>query len=101
MVRRSKNWNEGLAEDLKDRDFAKEFIMASLEEGISLQVTLGKVLRAYGVKEFAKLTKIAGPNLLRAVNPKHNPTQETLDRMLRPFSLTLAVAPIQSKKKAA
>jgi hypothetical protein len=30
---------------------------------------------------------MASPNVLRAINPRHNPTQETLNRLLRPFKL--------------
>ncbi len=103
MAKRSKDWNEGLAKDLQDLDFAREFLLASLEEGISIQAALGKVIRAMGVKEFSKKTKIASPNILRAINPRHNPTQDTLNRLLKPFGLMLTVAPIQtpSGKRAA
>ena len=69
------------------------------EEGLSLQVVLGKVVRAYGVKEFAKKIKMAGPNLVRAIDPKHNPTQETINRLLRPFGLRLTVTLIEKPKK--
>ena len=94
MARRSQNWNEGLSEDLRDPEFAREFLMASLDEGVPLQVALGKVVRAYGVKEFARKVKMASPNLVRAVDRRHNPTQETLNRLLKPFGLKLGVDPI-------
>lgn len=97
MARRSKDWNEGLAEDLRDPEFAQEFIMEALDAGISIQVALGKAIRAYGVKEFAKKTGIAAPNLLRAINPKYNPTQDTLNRLLKPFSLRITISPIPKK----
>ena len=42
-----------------------------------------------GVKEFAAKLRMASPNVLRAINPLHNPTQDTLNRLLRPFSLRL------------
>ncbi len=100
MARRSKDWNEGLARDLKNVEFARQFLIATLEEGTSIQVALGKIVRAYGIKEFAKKTKMAGPNLIRAINPKHNPTQETLNRLLKPFGLMIAVAPIPEKLAA-
>lgn len=99
MARRSKNWNEGLAKDLRNPKFAREFLIAALEEGISLQMVLGKVIRAYGIKEFSKRIKMESPNLLRAIDPKHNPTQETLNRLLQPFGLKLAVSPIEEKVK--
>lgn len=40
------------------------------------KVALAKVIRAMGVKEFAAKVGMASPNLLRALNPRHNPTQE-------------------------
>lgn len=94
-MRRSKDWNSGLAEDLRDPEFAREFLYAASEEGVSIQQALGKVIRAMGVKEFAAKVGIASPNVLRAINPRHNLTQETLNRLLKPFGLKLGLAPIR------
>ncbi len=99
MARRSKDWNEGLAKDLQDLNFAREFVLACLEDGISIQMALAKVIRAIGIKEFSKKTKIASSNLLRAINPTHNPTQSTLNRLLEPLGLRLTVAPIMEQRK--
>lgn len=101
MARRSKDWNEGLAEDLRDKTFAREFLLAAIEEGVSIQVALGKVIRAMAVKESAASVDMAPPNVLRAISPRHNPTQETLNRLLRPFRLRLSLAPIQRRPTAA
>ncbi len=101
MARRSRDWNEGLAEDLRDETFAREFLLAAIDEGVSIQVALGKVIRAMGVKEFAASIDMAAPNVLRAINPRHNPTQETLNRLLRPFRLRLSLAPIERRRKTA
>ena len=95
MARRSRDWNLGLAEDLRDPRFAREFLLAAIDEGVSVQRALGKVVRAMGVKEFAAKVRMADPNVLRAINPRHNPTQETLNRLLRPFRLRLSLAPIE------
>ena len=81
MARRSRDWNEGLAQDLRDQEFAREFLLAAMDEGVPIQVALGKVIRAMGVKEFAAKVRMAGPNVLRAINPRHNPTQDTLNRL--------------------
>lgn len=97
MAKRSADWNEGLAEDLKNPEFAREFLLAAVEEGVSVQRALGKVIRAMGVKEYAELTGMAHSNVLRAIRARHNPTQVTLNRMLRPFGLKLSVAPIETK----
>lgn len=99
MTRRSRDWNKDLSVDLQDPNFCREFILAGLDEGLSLQTILGKVIRAYGIKEFAKKIRMAAPNLIRAINSKHNPTQETLNRLLRPFGLRLTVAPIDKPQK--
>ncbi len=98
MSKRSQDWNEGLSQDLKDPKFAREFLLAAIEEGVPLQASLCKIIKAYGVTEFAKKVKMASPNLLRAVNPKHNPTQETLNKLLKPFGLQLTVAPITATR---
>jgi DNA-binding phage protein len=98
MARRSKDWNVGLAEDLRDATFAREFLLASIDEGVPLQLALGKVVRAMGVTEFAAKVRMASPNVLRAINPRHNPTQQTLNRLLRPFRLRLSLAPLEKPK---
>jgi DNA-binding phage protein len=103
MARRSKDWNEGLAADLQDPKFAREFLSAAVEDGVPLQAALGKVIRAMGVKEFAEQVEMPSSNLQRAINPRHNPTQETLERLLKPFGLRigLTVVPRKRGKRAA
>jgi DNA-binding phage protein len=99
MARRHRDWNVGLAEDLRDQEFAREFLLAAIDEGVPLQVALARVVRAMGVKEFAARVRMASPNLLRTLNPRHNPTQETLNRLLKPFQLKLSLAPISQRKR--
>jgi DNA-binding phage protein len=101
VARRSRDWNEGLAGDLRDKTFAREFLLAAIDEGVSIQVALGKAIRAMGVKEFAASVEMAPPNVLRAISPRHNPTQETLNRLLRPFRLRLSLAPIERRRQTA
>jgi DNA-binding phage protein len=98
MARRSQDWNVGLAQDLRDPEFARELLLGAVEEGVPIQVALGKVVRAMGVKEFAAKVRMASPNVVRAINPRHNPTQDTLNRLLRPFKLRLTLAPIEGPK---
>ena len=62
MLRRSRDWNEGLALGLGDQEFAREFLLAAMAEGVPIQDALGKVIRAMGVKEFAAKVKMAGPS---------------------------------------
>ena len=99
MERRHEGWNVGLAEDLRDPEFAREFLLGAMDEEVPLQIALGKIVRAMGVKEFAAKVGMASPNLLRALNPRHNPTQDTLNRLLKPFGLKLSLAPIKTPKR--
>ena len=70
-----------------------------LGAGEDLQLALGSVIRTMGVKEFAAKVRMASPNVLRAINPRHNPTQETLNRLLKPFKLRLSLAPLTGKPR--
>ena len=99
MARRSKDWNVGLAADLSSKEFAREFLLAAVEEGISIQAALAKVIRAMGVKEFASEVDMSSPNVLRAIDARHNPTQATLNRLLKPFTLRLSLARIARRKR--
>jgi DNA-binding phage protein len=98
MARRSKDWNEGLAKDLRDPAFARQFLLAAIDEGVPLQLALGKAIRAMGVKEFAAKVRMPSSNVLRAIHPRHNPTQDTLNRLLKPFRLRLSLAPLDARK---
>ena len=42
MARRSRDWNEGLAQDLRDEEFAQGFLLAAMDEGVPIQHALGK-----------------------------------------------------------
>ncbi len=87
------DWNETLLEDLKDPESAKLFMEACLDEGVPLQVALGKVLKAQGMAKVARKTKIALPNVIRAVRENSNPTYDTLTKLLGVVGLDLSVRP--------
>jgi hypothetical protein len=46
MTRRTKDWNEGLSANLRDPDFAREFILAAIEDGMPLKTVLARTIRA-------------------------------------------------------
>src|SRR6266545_3496077 len=62
---RLEDWNVSLADDLRDQKFAREFLLAAIDEGVPLQVARGKIARAMGVMEFAAKVRMASSNLLR------------------------------------
>lgn len=37
MARRSRDWNMDLAEDLRDAEFVGEFLLAAIDEGVSVR----------------------------------------------------------------
>jgi DNA-binding phage protein len=91
-----------LAGELRDSDFSQKFILSAVkEEALPIQLVLGKVIRAYGAAEFAKLAKMPKARVLRAIDRRRNPSQETLSRLLKPFGLTVTVAPIEGGRRAA
>ncbi len=93
MPTRSRDWNEGVSQDLKDLMYAQTFLLALIEEGGDLQIALGRFIRLYGVKEYAGLVKMNEPAIQRAINPDHNPTKATLEKLLEPLGLSLGVKP--------
>ena len=101
MERRSRDWDEGLAQDLRDPEFARESLLAAMDEGVPIHVAIGKVVRAMGVKEFAAKVRMASPNVLRAIHARHNPTQDTLNRLLKPFRLKLSLARLERPRRQA
>jgi DNA-binding phage protein len=91
-VARTSDWNEQLAKRLKNTGYARDFVIACLDEGLPIQVALGKVVRAYGVKEFAKKIHMAPSNLVRALNPDTKSlTTKTLNQILKPLGLELSL----------
>jgi hypothetical protein len=47
MTRRHEDWNAGLAEDLRDPKFAREFLLGAIDEEVPLQVALGKLFEPW------------------------------------------------------
>ena len=65
-----------------------------MDEGVAVQTALGNGDSGHGRKEFGERAGMAG-NVLRAIHPRHNPTQGTLNRLLKPFQLRLSLARLE------
>lgn len=94
MARRSEDWNLDLARRLRNPTFARAFLLAALDEGLTIQEVLGKVIRTIGVTEVAAQIGMPRPTVQRAIRPAHNPAQGILDRLLAPL-------PIAGRRRAA
>ena len=99
MARRSEDWNIDLAKRLHNPKFARAFLLATIDEGLTIQEALAKVIRAIGVTEFAAQIGMPRPNVQRAIRPQYNPTQGTLNRLLAPFRLRLSLAPLPTSRR--
>jgi DNA-binding phage protein len=93
MPTRSCDWSERISKKLRDLDYARDFLSELLNEGDDLQTALGRLIRLYGVKEYAHLVKMDSPAVQRAIDPEHNPTKLTLEKLLAPLHLCLGVKP--------
>ncbi|AGH94640.1 DNA-binding protein [Pseudobdellovibrio exovorus] len=93
MPTRSSNWSEDVSQELRDTNYAQSFLLALLDEGDDLQTALGRLIRLYGVKEYAQLVEMEDSAIQRAINPAHNPTKGTLEKLLAPLKLSLGVKP--------
>jgi DNA-binding phage protein len=99
MARRSEDWNIDLANRLRNPTFARAFLLAAIDEGLTIQQSLGKIIRAIGITKFAAQAGMARSNVQRAIRPQYNPTQEALNRLLAPFRLRLSLAPLTTPRR--
>lgn len=94
MPTRSSDWSEEVSKELRNIDYAQSFLLGLLEEGDDLQTALGRLIRLYGVKEYAQRAQMEESAIQRAINPNHNPTKGTLEKLLAPLKLSLGVRPV-------
>ena len=99
MSRRSRDWNERLAKDLRDPEFAQAFVMGLIDEGFDLKQALAKVIRAYGVKEFAAHVRMPASNLSRVIREDYNPTLNLLERLLASLGMKPTATPLEKLRK--
>ena len=98
MARRSEDWNVGLAKDLRDAAFAREFLLASIDEGVDLSACAREGDPRDGRQGVCGQGADGQPERAARDQPRHNPTQDTLNRLLKPFRLRLSLAPLKPSK---
>jgi DNA-binding phage protein len=86
------SWREGFYSRLKDPTYAREYLLAAMEDRADLRAALADVVRAAGATRYARWAKsIERPNILRVIRKGSNPTMKTIERLLEPLGLRLAV----------
>lgn len=94
-MRRTRNYNEDLSNQLRDPEFAKEFILELMEGdgGLSLEEALRHTIEVMGIKEFCKFAKsrrvssLHESNVVDFLKGKRTPKPETLNNYLKPWKL--------------
>ncbi len=93
------NFETDLIERLKDEEYQKEFLNASLEDYVTdgdfkgFFKSLELVIKAKGtVSEFAKKTKLNRRNLYSMFNGEQKPQLETIVRVLNELGYSLKIA---------
>ena len=72
-ARRREDWKLDLAKRLRNGAFARAFLLAASDDGITVQQALAKVIRAIGITEFAAQVGMPRPNVQRAIHPGCRP----------------------------
>ncbi|TVQ80105.1 MAG: XRE family transcriptional regulator [Bradymonadales bacterium] len=92
-MRRHKSYDEQLADELKDKSFAREYFLGLIEgeDGLDIEDALIHTIRRMGVKEFSEVSGIHEKSISRMINGRVSPTRETLDQYLAPFGLKTKV----------
>ena len=90
---RNSSYDEDLARELQDFEFAQGFLLTLMEgeEGLSLEKALRHTIQRMGIKEFCELAQIPMPNVMEFLSGKRKLKPETLDRYLHPFGLRTRV----------
>lgn len=99
MPKRSRSYEVGLAERLKDKEYASAYLRAAWDDSDEVfLVALRDVANAHGISAVAASAGVNRENLYRVLSGKGNPTFTTLRSVLRaleiPFGPTTAVAAV-------
>ena len=86
---RAESFDELLSEQLQNPDFAREFLLSSMEgnDGFDLVGALKRTISCMGIKEYSKLSGIHRNSVSRMLSHGDIPKVDTLNRYLSPFNL--------------
>jgi len=92
-MHRHESYDEELAAELQDQEFAKDFILDLIEgdEGLSPLSALRHSIRRMGVKEFSEAAKIPYESVCRMLESDSMPKIATLDRYFAFFGLKVKI----------
>ena len=89
---RNNAYNEELAKQLKDQEFAREYFLALVEgdeEPISIEEALRIVIPQMGVAEYSRSITKSKTDVDKFLRGERNLKRETLNEYLKPFDLVV------------
>ncbi len=88
-MKRGKSYDEELSQQLRNRKFAQNYIMALMEgdEGLCVEDALKHTIERMGIKEFVQMANVPQPNVSEFLKGKRKLKPETLNEYLKPFKL--------------
>lgn len=100
-MRKLRNFNEGLLEDLKDQKYAQVYLSVALEEyekdrdASSFLMALRDVTEARGgITQLAEKTHLNRQNLYKSLSSKGDPKLYTIETVLHGLGYRLSVVPL-------
>jgi len=88
MARRSESFDAVIAEKMKNIEFARETLIASIDHfGDTVEVALKGTIEKMGIKEFSVLSDIPIQKISDFIKGKRNLKVETLNKYLAVFKL--------------
>jgi hypothetical protein len=97
MSRRSKLWETGLSKTLlSDVEERRQYFLSLMEENFTLREALKIVVETIGIKEYAHMTRIKAPNLVTQLADSKDIRLSTLEKMLKPLGVTIAIKSLQA-----
>lgn len=103
-MRKHPNYHHDLLKDLKDPNYALDFLNLALEEDDKrvFLLALKDVAEAHGgMTRLSRLTKITREHIYRMLSKKGNPEFETLRILLNAFGFKIAIQRKSRRKMAA
>ena len=86
---RTESFDELLSEQLQNPEFAKEFLLSSMEgdDGLDLVNALKRTISCMGIKEYSEMSGIHRNSVSRMLSQEDIPKIDTLNKYLFPFNL--------------
>ena len=100
MPKRTPTYSEYMAEEMRNTNFAQEFILTAIREGDTIEEAVRLAIENAGVKEFSQKSGIDLDYLSSFVQKEKKISQKRLELCLSVFDLQLTVARKPRRKVA-